>query len=449
MQEQILQNKAFLFTIAFLFFLSLVSAAKALPDISAYSQASLDLCACSSYANIIYIANPDSITKSISIKASNSASGFVKLPFKSFDLNPGETRAVTEKISIPCGFVGEYTLDTRIKDGLSTKTLRQKIRVQDCYSIKLEIEKGYDEICYEQKNYAVKIKNKGATAQTINLSLNGDDAKLDKSIITLDPGQETNVILTIDPFNATEKTYAVKAKTKFSESTAALNVKAISNNECYKLAFSIPNIKADYSTDNSQKTIRIKFENNGIKEGNYALSAEPGWLFPGETSFKIAPMQVKEIALAAIPLGISQGVYEGKITATETNSGEVYEKSFAITIKEKDQAWNNIKKGVIVFLVFIEDHWFGILFGFVTLFLLYLFIKKTTVGIKKKLKKARIKRKMEELKTIRIDHKEEKIIRKTEYKKVKDEKTFKKISLTILTILAVGAICFVFYYFKI
>ncbi|MBI2129424.1 hypothetical protein HYU07_04245, partial [Candidatus Woesearchaeota archaeon] len=376
MQKQILQNKAFLFSVTFLFFLSLISAAKASPDISAYSQASLDLCSCSNYTNIIYITNPDAITKSISIKAFNSASGFVKLKLKPFDLYPGETRSVAEKISIPCGFIGGYVLDTRIKDSFSTKTVRQKIRVQDCYSVKLEIEKEYDEICYEQKNYAVKIKNKGTITQPINLSLNGNNAKLDKGLIMLDPGQETTAILAIDPFNAAERIYSVKAKTKVSESTAALNVKAISNNECYKLEFSAPNIE----TDHSKKTIRMMFENNGIKEGNYALSVEPGWLFLDETGFKLAPKQIREITIAANPLGINQGVYEGKITAAEVSSGEVYEKPFAITIKEKDQTWSKIKGSISVFLVFLEEYWIGILLGLVVLFLFYILIKKITVG---------------------------------------------------------------------
>ncbi|MBI2128598.1 hypothetical protein HYU07_00005, partial [Candidatus Woesearchaeota archaeon] len=97
----------------------------------------------------------------------------------------------------------------------------------------------------------------------------------------------------------------------------------------------------------------------------------------------------------------------------------------------------------------LEEYWIGILLGLVVLFFFYILIKKITVGIKKKLKKSRIKRKREELKTIRINHKEEKTVIKTEGKQVKDEKIIKKIFLTILTILVVGLIFFVFYYFKI
>lgn len=442
-----MQTKCYSFPVFLLLFLSLIPITKASPDFSAYSQASLDLCSCSNYTNQIYVTNNEAVKTTVSIKTFNSASGFVKLPLKSFDLNPRETRTVMEKISVPCEFIGNYALDTIIKYGFAANKISQKVNIQDCYAIGVEIEKNHDELCYEQKNYSIKIKNKGSIAQTINLSLKGKNAELDKGTIILKPDQETTAILTVNSSNATERMYSVKAKTRYSESTATLNVKSISNKNCYMLAFLVPDIKTDYS----QKTARIRFENNGIKEGNYALSLEPDWLFIDEINFKLAPRQIKEIALVASPLGISQGVYEGKITATEVGSGEMYEKTFTLTIKEKDQTWNKIKESTIVFWAFINDYWFRLLLGSISAFASCFLIKKAARKIKKAIKKARLRRKRGEIEVISVNHKEEKTIRNFEKDKQKSEKRMiiKKIFLTISVILVVGAIYFVFYYFKI
>jgi len=151
--------------------------------------------------------------------------------------------------------------------------------VKKCHDIAINIEKDSDTICTSLSNdYSVNVKNIGEVEKEYILSVIGPSwATIDKEKITLGKNQERSLDLEINPSSDVEpKDYKIIIKAQAFDSSKVssedeINIKVVSQEECYK-----PNVKfqkesIDVNFDSSA-TVPIVVDNKGTTDATYSLS---------------------------------------------------------------------------------------------------------------------------------------------------------------------------------
>src|SRR3989344_3853350 len=151
--------------------------------------------------------------------------------------------------------------------------------VKKCHDIAINIEKDSDTICTSLSNdYSVNVKNIGEVEKEYILSVIGPSwATIDKEKITLEKNKERSLDLEINPSSDVEpKDYKIIIKAQAFDSSKVssedeINIKVVSQEECYK-----PNVKfqkesIDVNFDSSA-TVPIVVDNKGTTDATYSLS---------------------------------------------------------------------------------------------------------------------------------------------------------------------------------
>jgi len=217
--------------------------------------------------------------------------------------------------------------------------------VEKCHSVLLNIKKDSDKICNGLSNsYAVLIKNDGKVAKDYGLEVKGATwASLEKTKVSLKPGEEQEVLLTINPgINVKPDEYGIKvvafalddSKVKDEDT---ITITTISTEDCYKPSISIETKDVEVYYDGSA-TVPIVVQNQGNREANYEIGISDNaasFVQISPAVVKLAPGESEVVyAYVAPTVEMKKKQYKVTVTARLPNSTILASESFNVKISE-------------------------------------------------------------------------------------------------------------------
>lgn len=249
------------------------------------------------------------------------------------------------------------------------------VEVQNCYALKLGIEKTSDDLINcEKTSYGIDIKNPGTKTNTYELKIEGSEIlALSKNEVTVAPDSTGHAELNIDvPCNETGKKYAeltvsLLDKSEISESVnLGYDIHSIA--EGYMINYEIGERTIEYDSNN----VSVIVENVGLKKGTYLLSVNgPDWARLSDNKMTLNVGEGKELALFTTPPNeTEEGKYKIDLIAQLENTDVAYKNTFEIKIIRipwTTKAYNAVKD-------FMEIYWLFIVLGIIALIALLLAI---------------------------------------------------------------------------
>ena len=217
--------------------------------------------------------------------------------------------------------------------------------VEKCHSVLLNIKKDSDKICNGLSNsYAVLIKNDGKVAKDYGLEVKGVTwASLEKTKVSLKPGEEQEVLLTINPgINVKPDEYEIKviafalddSKVKDEDT---ITITTISTEDCYKPSLSIETKDVEVYYDGSA-TVPIVVQNQGSREASYEIGISDNaasFVQVSPAVVKLAPGESEVVyAYIAPTVEMKKKQYKVTVTARLPNSTILASESFSVKISE-------------------------------------------------------------------------------------------------------------------
>ncbi|MCX6741942.1 MAG: hypothetical protein NTX24_02080 [Candidatus Pacearchaeota archaeon] len=225
----------------------------------------------------IKLKNLGTAPNTYSIKLTGPA--WVQSDQKSITLSAQEEKTFSLIIQPPFKTQGNFTLrlETSSGKGKIIKDVTIDLKSDACYDASVVMAKETDSVCNTlTSTYSAAIKNLGRFKGNFDIKLEAPVwVKIDKTAVSLDAGNETTVLITVNPpadTKSTDYSIIIKAidqlsKTEYQDS---MSIKTMTSEECYKPFISSQEEEVDVYQDGAA-TFAFAIENKGIKDAEYAV----------------------------------------------------------------------------------------------------------------------------------------------------------------------------------
>ena len=314
-----------------LVFLVLLTQLVSADFVGSSTQSAIDVCSCATAEDTIYVKNTGSTIAYYML--SNNLDWVTQYP-SSFIINPGETQSVKSFVSPSCSFTGDTTLVTEIVAD-TTKTLRQKISVNKCNNLNLQIIEQSKESCPCQPLiYKFSVQNTGTFLETYSFSVDklSEYVTFSENPVLLNHGESKEIFVYVntpcDLYGIFDIALNVKATGSGFSGKANLDLKL---NPCY--GFDI--ITQDAAACELGETIiPVELHNTANIMNTYSLSLEgPDWIsLPGNAAI-LAPAQAIILNLTANPPKDAIATYNVTFVALTEKGSLEGRKSFLVDVE--------------------------------------------------------------------------------------------------------------------
>src|SRR3989338_6671524 len=322
----------------FLLFL-LVNLVNAQEDFTAATLPSVELCPCSNQAYAVTVQNMGSVANSYTAAAGGDAAGFVKFSPNKFILNPGQSGSFFVAVNSACNIKGGFGLEIYItaNNGL-TKSIRQNLKINECYDYSLEEGDVADEakesidyvqhdnayiVCTdEQKAIPILITNNENFENQYRLFLDAPGwAKLNVDKARLDAKKSGIVLINFDTSKILGKfNFKLDAISELGKVQRKKDIE-VNVEKCYNLDIS-PEKKEDAICSGEETKYDVVIKNSGTLKQGVKLEAEGAeWAgFENESgSFKLGKDEKKMAVLTLSPEEDTSGEFTITVSATPDN----------------------------------------------------------------------------------------------------------------------------------
>jgi len=238
-----------------------------------------------------------------------------------FTLQPNQEKVINVIISPPYSTKGNFNLKLNINE--FQKELN--VQVNQCHGVFVDIIEKSVSLCNNIQT-PVYLKNTGLSEKEFNLQTSEDWARLNNYNVKLQPNEEINVNLIIDPQNLEMKSYDVYVKAVALDFSALssedkINVNILSNLQCHDTSISAKDMNVN---QDSSATLPITITNNGNEKLIYQISltgtaASFSQLNP--SILEINPRSSETIYLYAAPsVEVNSGNYLANIDVSYNNN---------------------------------------------------------------------------------------------------------------------------------
>jgi len=309
----------------------------------------VDLCEDSQETISLTIKNTG--TRSLDYSLYINAPEWANLDLNTFTLEPNQEKIVNVVLSPPYGVEGNFNIKLNI-NGFEKEL---NVGVNKCHDVFLDVIEKSVSLCNNIQT-PVYIKNTGLFEKEFNLQTSEEWAELDEYNINLQPNEETNVNLIIDPQNLAIGTYDVYIRALGLDSSAVssedkVKVNILDDQNCYLTTISAKDLSVN---QDSSATLPITITNNANEKILYQVSltgnAAP-FVQLNPSIIEIEPRSSETIYLYVAPsLDINPGGYSANIDVS-FNNNILASKSIDVNIKEAKVS----KLGEITFFKQIEN----------------------------------------------------------------------------------------------
>lgn len=259
----------------------------------------------------------------------------------------GDSKTVNLILNPDYGVDGSFQVTFKATPQKGTQTVSNSfnVLVDKCHAVTLITQQPSDELCAAlEKTYGVTVRNNGKVKQTFSLDISGVDwASLDQNSITLDPGQEKEITLTINPSTTTPAgTYNIEVTAQSTDSNKikssdTITINTRSQQDCYKVRLDAEEKKIKVYYD-STATIPLIVENQGIKTTTYTLSltgTASEFVYLNPSVIELEPTQSEIIYLYAAPSSATtDGVYSITVSAQTGDNAVLSTETISIEITQ-------------------------------------------------------------------------------------------------------------------
>lgn len=320
-----------------------------------------DICENEEKTAPILIVNKASVDNKYTL--SSGGVSWIKLNVGQFSLAKKQSGVVFLELNPEQNSRGNYYIQvTGISSiGNLKRDIILNVKVDKCFSLKLELDKEEDKACGGIKNqYRGEILNDGKQQIDVELSVNAPNwVNLEGSSFSIAPNDKEEFELNADiPSNAKGAFNVIISATAKNfppiKSEKKLSIEVVPKYDCYKAeVISDEKIKNYYSNE----YIPIKIRNNGIKRANYEIVLEaPSWVSIEPEKLTANPEQIGSLNINVNPdAEVPEGNYPIKINVKLEDI--VYSKNIDV-ILSKNQFFQNLK----LFFIFYQYYIYVILF---------------------------------------------------------------------------------------
>lgn len=356
-------------------------------DYSITSNSQFSLCEGSALATPITIENNADFFNTFILKTSGK---YAKIENNSITLAPnqsGATNLVVDASELKAGNYSFNILSTSERGELQ-KEIEASLSVEKCKDFVFKIlEPEGKKISSESYDYQILIKNTGTRTGTFKIEVDGPEwMTLEKNSITLEQGEEGNVILKANiPQDFSGTAYAIVKVSEDSISySKKISLNAIPIENAYLIELKAINKAVRYGFSD----INVSIKNKGFEAAKYKLSLEGAeWMSLSQNEIDLAPGENSIIQIHTAPSNETpEGNYAAKIIATVAGTDIGYSANF--NFKLFSAHWYEKLYNFLVSLV--VANWLYILIVVVAIVIIILLV----VLLKNIVKRMREKRKM-------------------------------------------------------
>ncbi len=233
--------------------------------------------------------------------------------------------------------IGNFTaIVTFVSDkGSITQDLNLDIHVGSCYGSSLSLQQKQDTICNGISNsYTATIKNTGKFKNDFSIILEAPIwVKLDKTLITLNPGEESQVLITAAPTGDVKPIdYSIVLKARDVnqlETSDSLSIKIVSQEDCYRPLVSSEKDEITVPIE-TPTTLLFTIDNKGLKSSSYVI----------ELSGTASMFSLINPSTISLDSGKAQTLYLYIFPPTETELGDY---TLTLTARLKDSSISSKK----------------------------------------------------------------------------------------------------------
>ena len=211
------------------------------------------------------------------IKLSLEAPSWVSLDKKSLQLDSGDEVEITLSAAKNSADAKKYAAKIIAESQYNYKTFREiEINLEDCYSASIEKASGESTVCsVDETTYKFNIKNTGKKEISLEVSISGIGAEIDKSRLAIAPGKEAvfNAKLDVSKISGNEETKKFRVKLSSAQESIVKDYEITVQN-CKDVFASIADIKLCRGITNESE---IRIRNRGTKEQEISLKVAPSW----------------------------------------------------------------------------------------------------------------------------------------------------------------------------
>ncbi|MBU1201178.1 MAG: hypothetical protein KJ583_03975 [Nanoarchaeota archaeon] len=267
------------------------------------------------------------------------APSFVKLSSNQVSLGSDESKSENINFILKQVKVGYYTFTLKSTSWYGNISNEKTVILDiiDCYKPKITIVDKNLRFCASEKELVVNVKNEGLYEEKISLKAYPAIAELDTDSIILEPGEDKDVVLTLNPPDK-DATYGLLVeavlKNGVKASDEVKNIVVLSQWSCYKASIAKTSYSIRRDTENSAV---IKITNEGLESGKYSLSLQPKdfWIKLSEKTLSLNPGETKEILLLSNHTDKTPfGDYTLDLTIKSDNDFE-YKNNIIVSLKDK------------------------------------------------------------------------------------------------------------------
>ena len=315
------------------------------------------------------------------------------------------------------GTVGDYKLnfDVVTELGNAKKSREIDVNVKKCYGLKIGLEKEKDLVCGEAV-YDVKIENKGAFSEEIELGTNFEWVEIKNKTLILKGGGEKDIQLTLKPdvsgsFDV--EVSGVITSNPDIKASGKIKIDAASKEECYKATV---DTKKDVINYYSEEYYNVDVVNDGLKKAYYNISLDgPSWASISPNSLQLNPGQKGNLNLYVGPEeDIKADNY--KIVLKLDSYGVVYSEELNVKLIKESKIIKSVKSFVSYFQYYI----YLIVLIAILIFVFIRPVKKQIHKVKKRYSKYKSKKKREMQRKLEKKRREEE--RETKQKEEEEKK---------------------------
>lgn len=332
-----MNKKQFLFLVFFAFTALLIANATA----EFYVNTNLTTnTVCPASTILISTAVSSTSAGSFSVTQAGSASNFGTTVPVGFYLEPYQTQVIYTYITPSTKISpGIYTLEIKVSDGSTVRTVSQQIVVENCHDTKITAEPVTQTICSCEKNQILlTVYNKGKYLENYNIRADGVAAlwtNLSSTKFTLAPNSSQKLYAYINtPCNIAgnyELNFVTAAESEYSQANTRASFNVVS---CYD--YTLTPEKFYYPIcENEKLTVPLTLANRGVATNNYKINLDaPAWISIDQKELTIAANESRIANLIVQSPFKTIGNYTAKIEVMSTQ-GRVIKKQ-EITIESKN-----------------------------------------------------------------------------------------------------------------
>ncbi|MCD6216081.1 MAG: hypothetical protein J7J92_03350 [Candidatus Aenigmarchaeota archaeon] len=253
-----------------------------------------NLCQCDTGVYKLRLKNDATTEKTFSIYMTGQKAQWASVAPKSVSLKSGEEKPVYVFVTPECfADVGSYTITVNAKSGSISYKKDLVVNVKNCHTIELS---GIKEktVCVGDKfTYDIKAKNTGEFKDTYKIKV--DNAKADKSTLTLEPGGYDILGLSFDASSVGAKTI----KTTFENSVISYSKSfqtVIHVDACSDFTADI--IEPNMTCIGQQTAFSVIVKNTGKSDDVYYIKTDIS-----NHSFSLKPGETKKTLIGLTPSG--------------------------------------------------------------------------------------------------------------------------------------------------